>query len=62
MARVPISLRQYFPQNNYLLFFPLQSGVGDVTVPDFKNPSILEPLEKLDDLGKTIASLFKISR
>lgn len=62
MAKVPISLRQYFPQNNYLLFFPLQSGVSDTTVPDFKNPSILEPLEKLDDLGKTIANLFKISR
>lgn len=62
MAKVPISLRQYFPQNNYLLFFPLQSGVSDSTSPDYKNPSILEPLERLDDLGKTIANLFKINR
>lgn len=62
MIKAPLWLRQYFPQNNYLLFFPLQSGVNDITLPDYKNPSMVEPLERLDDLGKTIANLFRINR
>jgi hypothetical protein len=26
---------------------------------EFNNPSLLEPLEKLDEIGKTIANVFR---
>ena len=58
MHRIPGFLNKYFNSNNYLLIYPIQSGVGDDHMVDLKNPAVLEPLEKLGDIGKTIASIF----
>jgi hypothetical protein len=37
----------------------MQTGVIDTSDMDLKNPSVLDSIEKLDDLGKTIANLFR---
>lgn len=58
MLRIPGFLNKYFNNNNYILIYPMQSGVGDDNMVDLKNPAVLEPLEKLGDIGKTIASIF----
>jgi Kef-type K+ transport system membrane component KefB len=57
MSKIPTYLNKYFIQNNFLLIFPMQTG--DSHFEGMKNPSMIEPLEKLDDIGKTIAALFK---
>jgi Kef-type K+ transport system membrane component KefB/nucleotide-binding universal stress UspA family protein len=59
MAKIPFYLNKYFQTTNFILVFPIQSGVTDNSDRDLKNPSVLDSIEKLDDLGKTIANLFK---
>ncbi len=59
MNRIPDYLNKYFRSINFILVYPIQAGVDSDTNVDLKNPSALESLEKLDDLGKTIANLFK---
>jgi hypothetical protein len=36
----------------------MQTGVTDESV-DLNNPSLIEPMEKIDEIGKTIARLFR---
>ncbi|WPP50479.1 cation:proton antiporter [Catalinimonas niigatensis] len=58
MAKVPAYLNKFFSTNNFILVYPMQTGVAERSNVDLKNPSILE-IEKLDEIGKTIASLFQ---
>ncbi len=59
MGKVPVYLNKYFHDHSFILIYPPQAGVGDTSLFDLKNPSILEPIEKLDEIGKTIAKIFK---
>ncbi|WP_236587655.1 cation:proton antiporter [Marivirga aurantiaca] len=59
MDEIPTYLNKYFQDNSFILVYPVQSAVENNSTIDFKNPSILEPIEKLDEIGKTIASLFR---
>jgi Kef-type K+ transport system membrane component KefB len=59
MNKIPNYLNKYFQNNSYILIYPLQSRLAEDQKIDLKNPSILEPLEKLDEIGKTIANLFR---
>ncbi len=59
MAKIPSYLNTYFKGNSFILIYPIQMGVSDSSAIDLTNPTILEPLEKLDEIGKTIAKLFK---
>ncbi len=59
MPRIPVYLNKYFREFNYILIFPMQLGVNTGQNLNLNNPTFLEPLEKLDDLGKTIARLFR---
>lgn len=60
MARIPKYLNKYFLSNSFILIYPMQAGVADTASSiDLMNPSILEPIEKLDEIGKTIANLFR---
>lgn len=59
MPKIPSYLNKYFQTNNFILIYPIQTGITENTNVDLKNPSILESLEKLDDIGKTIANLFR---
>jgi len=58
MKNIPNYLNKYFHDISYILVYPMQSGVADERV-DLNNPSLMEPIEKIDELGKTIARLFK---
>jgi Kef-type K+ transport system membrane component KefB/nucleotide-binding universal stress UspA family protein len=59
MTKIPNYLNKYFKNTNFILIYPMQAGVLDESHTDLKNASVLEPLEKLDDLGKIITNLFK---
>jgi Kef-type K+ transport system membrane component KefB len=59
MNKIPGYLNKYFQNVNYILIYPTQIGVNMFSPNNLKNPSLVESLEKLDDLGKIIANLFK---
>lgn len=63
MGKIPTYLNKYFQENNFILVYPMQAGVDENGNLDLKNPSVLEPLrnnlERLDDIGKTISSVFR---
>ena len=59
MTKMPSYLNKYFQDTNFMLIFPMQSGVLDDSKKDLMNPTVTDSIEKLDDLGKTIARLFK---
>lgn len=59
MTKIPLYLNKYFKNTSYILIYPMQAGVIDSSKIDLKNPTFMEPLEKLDEIGKTIAKLFK---
>ncbi|MDR2971699.1 MAG: cation:proton antiporter [Bacteroidales bacterium] len=60
MTKIPNYLNKYFKNTNFILIYPMQAGVDDDSHDALKNPSVLvDPLEKLDDLGKIITNLFK---
>ncbi|MFD2034459.1 cation:proton antiporter [Belliella marina] len=59
MNKIPSYLNKYFKDTSYILIYPMQAGVMDTLQIDLKNPTIIEPLEKLDEIGKTIAKIFK---
>jgi hypothetical protein len=59
MTKIPSYLNNYFKNTSYILIYPMQAGVNDTSQIDLKNPTFIEPLEKLDEIGKTIAKIFK---
>lgn len=59
MAKIPSYLNKYFKNTSYILIYPMQAGVTDSSKIDLKHATIIEPLEKLDEIGKTIAKIFK---
>jgi Kef-type K+ transport system membrane component KefB/nucleotide-binding universal stress UspA family protein len=59
MLRIPVYLNKYFQSTNFILVFPMQAGVSENADTNYKNPSMLDSIGKLDDLGKTIANLFR---
>ncbi|GCD78746.1 sodium:proton antiporter [Thermaurantimonas aggregans] len=60
MNKIPHYLNKYFTQNNFLLVYPIQLGVDGYDNLNLKNPSMPESIERLDDLGKAIAKIFKL--
>jgi hypothetical protein len=59
MAQVPVYLNEVFKVHSFILVYPMQAGVSDLAYINLKNPSIHEPIERLDEIGRTIARLFK---
>lgn len=63
MSNVPNYINKYFLNNNVLVLYPIQSGIGEGSKIDLKNPAALdtftENLERLDDVRKIIGKLFK---
>jgi Kef-type K+ transport system membrane component KefB/nucleotide-binding universal stress UspA family protein len=59
MSKIPYYLNKYFQKHSYILIYPMQAGLNESSQIDLKNPALLEPLEKLDEIGRTIARLFK---
>lgn len=58
MKNIPDYLNMHFRDNNFILFYPMQSRFS-VDNEDFNNPSLIEPIEKIDELRKTIAEMFR---
>lgn len=59
MINMPKYLNKYFRQNSFILVFPMQVNERQIKKTDLNYPSLLEPIEKLDEIGKSIAGLFK---
>ncbi|SHF05577.1 transporter, CPA2 family [Mariniphaga anaerophila] len=59
MSNVPKYLNKYFQGNSFILVYPMQVNEEQIKKMDLNYPSLLEPIEKLDEIGKTIAGLFK---
>lgn len=59
MTKIPGYLDKYFQSNSFILLYPMQIGVKDNETIDLNNPSLTEPIEKLDAIGKNIAKIFK---
>jgi hypothetical protein len=58
MNHVPAYLNRYFEQNSFIIVYPMQRRVND-DVFELNNPSLAEPIERLDELGKNILRLFR---
>ena len=59
MKNIPAYLNKYFQSNSFIIIYPVQSGVTDQDMIDYNNPSLLEPIERVDEIGKTLAKFFK---
>lgn len=59
MTKIPTYLNKYFQDSNFILIYPMQTGVAEEDPTGLKNPSVMEPIRELDEIGKTIAKLFK---
>jgi len=59
MSNIPTYLNKYFQGNSFILIYPMQQGVVDNEKIDLNNPSLIEPIEKLDEIGKNIMKLFR---
>ena len=59
MSKIPSYLNRYFKDNSYILIYPMQASYQNASKIDYKNPTLLAPLEKLDELRKSIAKKFK---
>jgi len=59
MNKIPHYLNNYFGDISYILIYPVQIGVAATTHIDLTNPTFMEPLETLDEIGKTISRIFK---
>lgn len=58
MHFIPGYLNKYFTPNSFILIYPMQAALLPTDSGDL-NPSMVEPIEKLDEIGKTIAGLFR---
>jgi Kef-type K+ transport system membrane component KefB len=59
MSKIPSYLNKYYQEQNFLLIYPSQTTSIDKENIDLTNPSLIEAIEKIDVIGKTIANLFK---
>lgn len=59
MSKIPLYLNRYFKDNSFILIYPSQLGVSDPSAFDLKNATMIEPIEKLDEISKNIAKVFK---
>jgi Kef-type K+ transport system membrane component KefB len=58
MAKIPSYLNEYFQDHSYLIVYPMQLGLKDTFQNDLKNTSLIEPLEKLEEIRKNVFKLF----
>src|SRR5690606_21151526 len=59
MADIPSYLEQQYQEHNFILVYPSQTTLMEDDRMDLSNPSLLEAVEKLDVIGKTLAGVFK---
>lgn len=59
MNKIPGYLTKYFQKNNFVMIYPSQSITVKEEKVDLTNPSLLEAVEKIETIGKTIAAIFR---
>ncbi len=59
MRKVSEYINAYFPNNSFILIYPMQVGVSEDILMGLNNPSLLPPIEKLDEIVTNIAQIFK---
>jgi Kef-type K+ transport system membrane component KefB/nucleotide-binding universal stress UspA family protein len=60
MSNIPLYLNKYFKDNSFMLVYPVQAGGESQDGIDYKSASLAQPIEKIDDLGKSIARLLRM--
>ncbi len=58
MAYIPNYINKYFKNQNFLLIYPSQVDIEDESV-NLTYPSLIDAIEKIDGIGKTVAGIFK---
>lgn len=56
MINLPSYLNRYFQNNSFIIVYPVQHVAYEI---DPNNPSLVEPFERLDEIGKNIIRLFR---
>lgn len=59
MTKIPDYLNTSFTNTSYILIYPMQLSSRETSTIDLKNPTLIEPLQKLDEIGRTIVRLLK---
>jgi len=59
MHMIPVYLSRYFQESSFMLVYPVQDREEDRSGMDLQNPSMTEPIERLDEIGKSINRMFK---
>ena len=54
MHKIPYMLATSLPENGFMLLYPMQAGIEDATQIDLKDPTFMEPIEKLEAIRKNI--------
>ncbi|MBK8503405.1 MAG: cation:proton antiporter [Saprospiraceae bacterium] len=58
MTKIPSYLNSHFTDQSFILIYPIQTGVTNTSKVDLMNATIMEPMEKLDEMLKTIGKVF----
>lgn len=59
MPKIPSYVNTYFKINSFIIIYPKQMGINDLSTLTLKDNSAIEPIEKLDEIGKSIINIFK---
>lgn len=59
MPKIPSYLNSYFTKNSFIIIYPKQMGVNELSTLNLKDTSPIEPMEKLDEIGKSLLNIFK---
>ena len=59
MNRIPYYLNNHTKALNFILVYPIQSGVAGFGDIDYNNPSLMRNIEGLDEIGATLAGIFE---
>jgi Kef-type K+ transport system membrane component KefB len=59
MSKIPMYLDKHFQMKNFLLIYPIQFLSPYEDQVDLTNSSLLETIEKVEIIGKTIANIFR---
>ncbi len=59
MPRIPSYVNTYFEANSCIIIYPKQMGINNLSTLNLKDTSPLEPMERLDEFGRSLIKIFK---
>jgi hypothetical protein len=59
MMKINKLLNDKFLHRSFMLIYPMQYGVLDDSQTDYKNTSLNDSIEKLDEIRKSVFNLFR---